>query len=271
MGCKTTLIAEIGENHYGNMQLARSMVVAAADHGAHVVKFQSYRGEDTAPDDPEREWFKQVELSDEMHFELKELAESKGVRFLSSPFNMERTRFLVEQLGLKEIKIASGMLRHLKVLDYLNSKADVVETIYMSTGLATLEEIRDSLSHLKDIRRVVILHCVSCYPTDDEDANLRAITTLQREFPEYEIGYSDHTRGIEACVAAVALGATVLEKHFTYNVLMPGDDHAGGMTPADLAELAHRVERIEKMLGTGQKVPCEKEKKNWILRQRFGE
>ena len=271
MGCRTTLIAEIGENHLGNMDLARQMVVTAADHGAHIVKLQSFHGEDTARDDPEREWFQQVELSDEMHFELKKLALEKGVRFLRSPFNVERTRFLVEHVGLTEIKVASGTLRHLAILDYLKSKADVVDTIYMSTGLATLEEIRDSLSHLKDIRRVVIMHCVACYPADDEDANLRAITTLQREFPDHEIGFSDHTHGIDACVAAVALGATVLEKHFTFNVLMPGDDHAGGMTPETEAELVRRLERLEKMLGTGEKVPCAKEMENLILRNRFGE
>jgi N,N'-diacetyllegionaminate synthase len=235
------------------------------------VKTQSFFGEDTASDDPEREWFRQVELSDQMHFELKKLALDKGVRFLSAPFNVERARFLVEQLRLTEIKVASGTLRHLPILDYLNSRADVVDTIYMSTGLATLEEIRDSLSHLKDIRRVVIMHCIACYPADDEDANLRAITTLGQEFPGHEIGFSDHTRGIDACVAAVALGATVLEKHFTFNVLMPGDDHAGGMTPQDEAELVRRLTHVEKMLGTGEKVPCAKEKENWILRNRFGE
>ena len=121
MSCKTTLIAEIGENHLGNMDMARRMVAAAADHGAHLVKVQSFRGSDTAPDDPEREWFQQVELSDQMHFELKELALSKGVRFLSSPFSVERARFVVEQLGLTEVKVASGTLRPLPILDYLNS------------------------------------------------------------------------------------------------------------------------------------------------------
>jgi sialic acid synthase SpsE len=272
MGCKTTLIAEIGENHLGNMDLARRMVVTAADHGAHIVKFQSFHGEDTAPDDREREWFKQVELSDELHFELKKLAEDRGVRFLSSPFNVERTRFLVERVGLTQIKVASGTMRHLPILAYLNSRADVVDTVYMSTGMATLDEIRDSLSRLKDIRRVIVMHCVASYPAEDEDANLRAIATLQREFPEHEIGYSDHTRGIEACLAAVALGATVLEKHFTFNVLMPGDDHAGGMTPQDEAELVARLERLENMLGTGQKVPGPKERQmQRIMRNRFGQ
>ena len=272
MGCKTTIIAEIGENHLGNMDMARRMLVTAADHGAHIVKFQTFRGADTSPDDIEHEWFKQVELSDEMHFELKKMAEEKGVRFLSSPFTVERTRFLVEQLGLTQIKVASGTMRHLPILGYLNGKADVVDTVYMATGMATLDEIRDSLSRLKNIKRVVVMHCVASYPVEDEDANLRVLATLKREFPEYEIGYSDHSRGIDACVAAVALGATVLEKHFTFNVLMPGDDHAGGMTPQSQAELVRRLEHVEKMLGSGEKVLGEREKKaRQIMRNRFGE
>ena len=108
MGCKTTVIAEVGENHLGNMDMAQQMIVTAADAGAQIVKFQSYRGRDTAPDDPEREFFKQVELSDEIHFELKKLAEDKGAHFMSTPFTVERARFLVEKVGMKHMKVASG-------------------------------------------------------------------------------------------------------------------------------------------------------------------
>ena len=271
MKCQTTLIAEIGENHLGNMDMARAMIEAAADNGAHIVKFQSYFGADMADDDPEGEWFKQVEISNERHFELAALARRKGVRFMSSPFNLERARFLVEELKLPEIKVASGTMRNLALLDYLNSQAASVRTVYMSTGMATLDEIRDSLSHLSHVERVVILHCVVTYPLDDAEANLRAITTLQREFPDREIGYSDHTCGIEACVAAVALGATVLEKHFTFNTLMPGTDHVGAMTPQDQAVMVARIARVEKMSGTGEKVPTEREKEVMpIVRNRFG-
>lgn len=271
MRCQTTIIAEIGENHLGNIDMARAMIETAADHGAHIVKFQSYFGKDTASDDPEREWFERVELSDEMHFELAALARAKGVRFLSSPFNVERAHFLVEKLGLSEIKVASGTMRNLDLLDYLDSRADAIRTVYLSTGMATLDEIRDSLSHLPHIDRVVVLHCVSTYPLDDEEANLRAITTLQRAFPDREIGYSDHTCGIEACVAAVALGAVVVEKHYTFNVLMPGTDHVGAMTPQDLAVMVERIGRVEKMLGSGEKQPTAKEGEVMpIMRNRFG-
>ncbi len=269
---KTTIIAEIGENHMGNMDIAKAMITTAADFGADIVKFQSYRGKDTKPDDPERDFFQQVELSDEMHFELKALAQEKGVRFMSSPFNVERAQFLVEKLGLDEIKVASGKMHNKKLLDYLNSQHEKVKTVYISTGLSTINMIRESLEHLKNIERVVIFHCVATYPLKDEDANLRAITTLMKEFPNYEIGYSDHTCGIEACVAAVALGATVLEKHYTFNTLMPGTDHLGAMTPQDLGQLVQWIERIEPMLGTGKKEPTEQEKQiAHLMRDRFGD
>ncbi len=272
MNRKTTIIAEIGENHLGNMDLARAMVTTAADFGADIVKFQSYRGEDALPGDPERDFFKKVELPDEMHFELKALAESKGIRFMSSPFTVERAKFLVEKVGLSEIKVPSGKMHNTKLLDYLNSKSNQVKTVYLSTGMANLDLIKKSLKYLKDIQRVIILHCVSVYPLKDKEANLRAITTLQKEFSKYEIGYSDHTCGIEACVAAVALGATVLEKHYTFNTLMPGTDHLGAMTPQDLGRLVKWIERIERMLGTGVKEPSEEEKKIMnILRDRFGD
>ena len=272
MARKTTIIAEIGENHLGNMDMAKAMIVAAADYGADIAKFQSYRGDDTASDDPEREFFKQVELSDEIHFELRDLAREKGIRFMSSPFNVNRAKFLIEKLGLDEIKVASGKMHNSKFLDYINSRHDTVKTVYLSTGMSTIDLIRDSVSRLQDINRVVVLHCVAFYPLDDEEANLRAITTLRSEFPDYEIGYSDHTCGIDACVAAVALGATVLEKHFTFNTLMPGTDHLGAMTPQDLGVLAKWVERIEPMLGSGEKAPSEKEKKIMhLMRDRFGD
>ena len=272
MSRKTTVIAEIGENHLGNMDMAKAMLMAAAEHGADVVKFQSYRAADTAADDPDREAFAQVELSDEAHFELRDLAREQGVRFLSSPFTKERASFLVEELGLSEIKVASGKMHNTKLLDFLNSKHDAVRTIYFSTGMATVDLIRDSLTHLADIERIVMMHCVSTYPLDDADANLRAITTLRREFPDHEIGYSDHTCGIQACVAAVALGATVVEKHFTFNTLMPGTDHLGAMTPQTQAEMIRWIERIERMLGTGEKVPSEEEKKIApLMRDRFGD
>ena len=269
---KIALIAEIGENHFGSIALAKALLAAAAQAGADIVKFQSYHASDTAADDPERESFAMVELSDQDHFELMNLAKEKRVRFTSSPFTVERARFLVETLKLDEVKIASGKMRNAKLLDYLNSQAGRLRTVYLSTGTATIDEIRKSVQRLGNIRHLVIMHCVSAYPCEDADANLRAIVTLRSEFPQHEIGYSDHTRGTQACLAAVALGAVVLEKHFTYNQLMPGDDHQGAMTPQDLAELIRTLERLEKMLGTGEKTPTAAEKEIMpLLCDRFGD
>src|SRR4051812_46935305 len=187
-----TVIAEIGENHAGDMQLAKDMIARAAQAGADVVKFQSYRGQDVDEDDPEREWFGQVELSEDDHRELFDAAARNGVRFLSAPFTLERARLLVDDLGLDEIKVASSEMLNTALLDYLNER---VSTLYISTGLATLDEIREAVSHLGRVDDLVIMHCVTQYPTADEDANLRAIATLVDAFPEHRIGYSDHTLG----------------------------------------------------------------------------
>ena len=133
--------------------------------------------------------------------------------------------------------------------------------VYLSTGMSTLEEVGEAVARLGAIEELYLLHCTSQYPTEDENVNLRAMVTLQEAFPDYPVGYSDHSRGIEACLAAVALGATVLEKHFTYHQRMPGDDHEGALTPETLAELVRGVQRVEQMLGSAEKRPVEAEEK----------
>lgn len=256
---KTIVIAEIGENHYGQWDLCRGLTQEAARNGATIAKYQTYTGNQFPANHPERDWFQRVSMPARVHFEMRDLCLSSGIRFLSSPFSVGAARFLVETMGLNEIKIASSVLLRFPVLDYLNDRADMVKTIYLSTGMATVAEIRESLAHLQRIDKIYLLHCVSQYPTEDSEANLRCITTLQREFPGIPTGYSDHTRGIEACMAAVALGAEVIEKHFTYHTAMPGTDHAGGMTPSDLKEMTQKIERIEKLLGSPEKRPTASE------------
>ena len=246
------LIAEIGENHLGNPEMAHRMIDEAALAGADVVKFQSYRGEDVLPHDPEREWFSRVELSDELHRELKKHAEEKGVEFLSSPFTVERARFLCEKLGMKKLKIASSEMTNEPMLRYLNGRT---EAVYLSTGMATIEEIRRSAGLLDRVPSVTLLHCVTQYPVEDAEANLRAITTLAAEFPGHAVGYSDHTEGIDAAVAAATLGAAVIEKHFTLAKTLPGTDHILSATPEEFAEMALRVRRVERLLGSGEKGP----------------
>ena len=252
----TVIIAEIGENHLGRPELAEQMVVAAAKAGADIVKFQSYKGEDVPEDDPERQWITDVALSDAQHRSLKALAEQHGVEFLSAPFTLERARFLCEELSLRKIKIASSEMTNHQLLDYVNAHSDAV---FISTGLADLDEVAESLSHLREVQDLHVLHCVTQYPLRDEDANLRAITTLQTAFPDAIVGYSDHTLGIDAAVAAVALGARVIEKHFTMDKSLPGTDHILSATPDELAEMVQRIRRTEVLLGSGEKRPVSAE------------
>jgi N,N'-diacetyllegionaminate synthase len=253
-----TVIAEIGENHGGDMALAREMVERAAAAGADVVKFQSYRGADVAPDDPERDWFTQVELSDDAHHDLAELARSLGAEFLSAPFTVERAQLLVEGVGLDAVKVASSEMLNLALLDYLNGR---VGTVYISTGLSNLDEVRQAVDRLADVPRVCVMHCVTQYPLADEDANVRAISTLAEALPDerIEIGYSDHTLGTTAPLLAVALGATTIEKHFTTDRSLPGTDHVLSLLPDELEEMVREIRRAEAMLGSGEKQPVEGE------------
>jgi N,N'-diacetyllegionaminate synthase len=252
----TIIIAEIGENHGGDMEMARRMVLEAARAGADIVKFQSYRGTDVRPDDPERDWFGKVELDDAMHHELKALAEGEGVEFLSAPFSMERARFLCEDLGLRKVKVASSEMLNLPLLDYLNG---CVDSVFLSTGMATIDEVRESVDHLGNVDSLYIMHCTTQYPCSDENANLRAIGTLRQEFPEHSIGYSDHTLGAIAPLAAVALGATAIEKHFTLDKSLPGTDHVLSVTPEELKELVDSIRKLEAMLGSAVKAPVAEE------------
>lgn len=256
---KATIIAEIGENHLGQIELAKRMIEQAAEAGANIVKFQSYRGIDFKEDDPERDWFTRVELSNEAHFELREFSMENGVEFLSSPFSLERARFLCEELKLNKIKIASGMMMNFRVLDYINSSD--TETVFLSTGMATLDEISEALKHLQNISNIFLLHCVTQYPCREEEVNLQAILTLQNKF-NLPVGYSDHTLSIDACLAAVAMGATVIEKHFTLDKnCQEGTDHILSATQDELKKMVETIRRIEVMLGDGVKQPSSGENK----------
>ena len=248
----TVIIAEIGENHLGNMDMARAMIAEAADAGADIVKFQSYKGTDVVEDDPEHDWFGQVALSDEAHHDLKAYAEDRGVEFMSAPFTVERARLLCEGLGLKKIKVASSEMTNHRMLDYINDHAEVV---FLSTGMSTLDEIAESLRHLDKVEEVYVLHCVTQYPVEDADANLLAIRTLQSAFPDRKIGYSDHTIGLAAPLAAVAMGAQALEKHYTLAKTLPGTDHVLSVTPDEFREMVAEIRRLEAMLGTPVKAP----------------
>lgn len=266
-GRQTIIIAEIGENHVGNWDLAREMVIAAAEAGADIVKFQSYLGADVEDSDPEKEWFTKVQLSDDLHFEFKELAEKRGVIFLSSPFSLQRAKFLVERLGLCQIKIASSEMLNLPLLDYVNS---CVPTVYLSTGLATLDEVQDAVRRLAKVKDLYIMQCTTQYPCQPGDANLNVIPTFKKAFPDRHVGYSDHTIGIRAAVAAAAMGAEVIEKHFTLDKALPGSDHALSVDPEELRTMVRQIREVETLLGDTQKRPTRGEEAiKYNVRSRF--
>ncbi len=251
------VIAEIGENFIGDLDIARRLIEQAAAAGADFAKFQSYRPETFDKSDPEYDWFCKVSLSDDDHRMLAAHAQKHGIAFMSSPFSLERARFLCEGMGCKEIKIASGMMMNFPLLDYVNEHA---QTVFLSTGMATIEEIREALAHLSKVPKVYILHCVTQYPCADADANLSAINTLQRTFPEHEIGYSDHTEGVLAPVIAHAMGARVIEKHFTFDKnATEGTDHILSALPEELGQMITDMRRVEQMYGSGEKAPRKSE------------
>lgn len=258
---QTILIAEVGENHYGNWDLCRGMVREIAAGGATFAKFQTYTADQFGRDHPWHAEFRSVEMPVEIHFEMQAQCRDLGIGFLSSTFTARSTAFLVDRMGLDTLKLASSRIPDLALLDYVDSRADQVKTVYLSTGMATFGEVRVAVDHLRRIEHLCLLQCTSQYPTDDENVNLRAMLTLRETFPQCDVGFSDHSRGLEACTAAVAMGARVLEKHFTYHVRLPGDDHAGALTPETLPELVRRVERIETMLGSAAREPVPAEKR----------
>jgi len=267
MSNRALIVAEIGENHGGDWQLARLMIREAARAGANVVKFQSYLGSDVADSDPEKAWFTQVQLPDLIHFELKTYAEQCGVEFLSTPFSIGRARFLVEELGLRKMKVASSEMLNFAILDYLNGR---VELALLSTGMATEDEIKVAVAHLDRVPHVCLMQCTTQYPCPVEQANLSVLPALKKAFPNCQIGYSDHTVGIMAATLARALGAEVIEKHFTTDKTLPGTDHILSADPAEMAKLVHDIRTTEVLLGNPEKRPTAAEHAiKEIVRSRF--
>jgi N,N'-diacetyllegionaminate synthase len=261
---KTLIIAEIGVNHNGSTALAKEMIQAAAEAGADVVKFQTYKATEVMTDqtpladymsDKEGSFLelaKKLELTAEQTIEVKNYTESLGVEFMSSPFDVPSTYFLAE-LGLTRLKIPSGEAVNPFVL---KAAAKTGLPLIVSTGMCTLEEVQKSMNLLKlhHSGPVTLLHCTTQYPAAVENSNLKAMETLRKAF-EVPIGYSDHTPGIEVSLAAVALGATVIEKHFTIDRSLPGPDQAASLLPAELRALVHGTRVIERALGHGRKEP----------------
>ncbi|SFG33044.1 N-acetylneuraminate synthase [Pontibacter chinhatensis] len=273
---KTIIIAEAGVNHNGDITLAKQLIDVAAEAGVDYVKFQTFKAEKLVSKSAKQAEYqkknignineasqytmlKKVELSEEMHEVLLKYANQKKVKFLSTGFDEESIDFL-ENLGIDLFKIPSGELTNYLYLKHIGSKG---KPIILSTGMASLGEIEAALSVLRiggaKLEDITILHCNTDYPTKYEDVNLNAMLTIQQAF-KTNIGYSDHTLGIEVPIAAVALGAKVIEKHFTLDRNLPGPDHKASLEPKELKEMVSGIRNIEKALnGHGRKEPTKSE------------
>ena len=267
------IIAEAGVNHNGSFALACKLVDAAKEAGADCIKFQTFKSENlvsrsakkaeyqkkTTGDSSQQDMLKKLELSFDEFIQLKSYCEKVGICFLSTPFDFDSIDFL-NSIDMPFWKIPSGEVTN---LPYLLALAKTGKPVVMSTGMCTLQEIRAAIDVLKTngTTEIKLLHCNTEYPTPFEDVNLKAMQTMRDEF-HLEVGYSDHTKGIEVPVAAVALGATIIEKHFTLDRNMEGPDHKASLEPQELAEMVCSIRNIEKALGSGDKTPSPSEKKN---------
>lgn len=248
-GLPTFVVAEVGINHGGNVEIAKRLIAAAAKSGAEAVKFQTYRTEKRVTrDSPIFDILKKCELGEAAHRELARTARDAGIHFFSTPFDPESVE-LLESLDVPAYKIASFDIVNLSLI---RSAAAKGRPLIVSRGMASAVEI-DRAIEVMDTARAgyVLLHCVSAYPLKPEDANLRTIATLKRRYA-CPVGYSDHTIGVEVPVLAVAAGACAIEKHFTLDRNTPGPDHALSADPKDLATMVQRIRALEPILGLGE-------------------
>ncbi len=259
------IIAEAGVNHNGNLDLAKKLIVAAANAGADAVKFQtftaesiatksakkaSYQKKTTDASESQYDMLKRLELSRDAFLVLSEYAKNKGIEFLSSPFD-SKSADLLESIGIPAFKIPSGEITNIPLLEQIGSYK---KPVILSTGMAELDEIRDGISAIRrgGVTEIILLHCVTSYPAPLESANLRMIPALAKEF-KVPVGFSDHTPGIIASLLARSLGACVIEKHFTLDRSLPGPDHLASLTPLELSELVTQIRTTESALGNGIK------------------
>ncbi len=270
-GAPVFVIAEAGVNHDGDVERARQLVAIAAGAGADAVKFQTFQAERVASagapkaayqrrttprDEGQQAMLRRLELSREAHEVLKRDCDARKIVFLSTPFDEDSVAFL-DTLGVPAFKVASGELTNLPLLRRV---AATGKPLILSTGMAYLAEVDEAVRalHAAGNEQLVLLHCVSDYPADPGDANLRAMATMAVAFG-VPIGYSDHTLGLETALAAVALGARVIEKHFTLDPTLPGPDHRASLDPGELRRLVEGIRIVERALGDGRKAPAPRE------------
>ncbi len=267
------IIAEAGVNHNGSKELAYKLIDAAKKAGVDCIKFQTFKAEnlvshnaakadyqkDTTGEGSQIDMLKKLELSYDDFIDLKKYCDKEGICFLSTPFDFESINFL-NGLDMPFWKIPSGEITN---LPYLIALAKTKKPVVMSTGMCRMNEIEEAMRVLKDngTTSIKLLHCNTEYPTPYEDVNLNSMKTMADAF-DVEVGYSDHTKGIEVPVAAVALGATIIEKHFTLDRNMEGPDHKASLEPDELAQMVTSIRHIEKALGSADKKPSPSEMKN---------
>lgn len=297
---KTFIIAEAGVNHNGSLEQATLLVDAAAEAGADAVKFQTFKAdklvsrtapkaeyqiENTGVSESQHEMIRKLELDEAAHLRLKQHCLSKGIEFLSTPFDPESLDMLVSRVGISLVKLASGEITN---APFLLAAARTGHPVILSTGMSDLEDVenalgilafgytcREALPSLAAFKAaycseggqsalqssVTLLHCTTEYPAPFAEVNLRAMETLRQSFG-LPVGYSDHTAGIAIPIAAAALGATVIEKHFTLDRNLPGPDHQASLEPGELAEMVRAIRQVEQSLGSSCKAPTPSELKN---------
>jgi len=264
-------IAEAGVNHNGDIELAKKLVDIAVEAGADAIKFQTFKAEEVVTKDAPKadyqvkntksnqsqyEMIKKLELSEDEFKKLYKYARKKGIIFLSTPFDFESADFL-EELGIPAFKVSSTDLTNLPFLEYIAEKG---RPIILSTGMGTLGEIEEAVNTIKNAGNddIILLHCITSYPAKFDSLNLKAIQTLREAF-KLSVGFSDHSLGVYAPIAAVSLGAVVIEKHFTLDKSLPGPDHKASLNPEELKEMIKGIRLIEKALGDGIKSPTTEE------------
>ena len=274
---KITIIAEAGVNHNGRLDLALKLIDAAKDCGADAIKFQIYKTKNiiiknaskanyqkktTDINVSQYEMLKKLELSDAQHLKIKKHCEIKKINYMSSVFDIESFD-LLNALNQKIIKIPSSEINNIPLLRYISQ---FKKKLIVSTGMSSLLDIKKNIKILTkniiNIRDISILHCISSYPTLDSDVNLKVMSTLKKAF-KCRIGYSDHTEGIEIPIAAVALGAEIIEKHFTLSKHLSGPDHKVSLDSNEFKTMVHYIRNVEKALGSNKKAPMKSEMKNY--------
>lgn len=271
------VIAEAGVNHNGSLVLAKQMVDKAKEAGVDCIKFQTfisknivsksadkaeYQKQQTNSSESQLEMLQKLELSFDDFRELKEYCRIKKIEFLSTAFDFDSIDFL-KSLDMNIWKIPSGEITN---LPYLIKIGNLNKQVILSTGMSTMEDIKAAITALRKngSGEITVLHCTTEYPTPYEDVNLNAMNTIKKEF-NVSVGYSDHTRGIEIPIAAVAMGAKVIEKHFTLDRNMEGPDHKASLEPDELKAMVSAIRNVESAIGSGDKIPAKSEKKNMAI------